>query len=299
MKRLVPLLIILLAFSAFSLIPAAHAASVVLTFNYSVQGGGSPTAPTFTYYNDSDTLTVKTMKTSAVGYNVWVGTTWTVSPNPLTGSGGTERWETVQVLTGTASTSQATTFAFYNQYGPTVSYTLTDPNLTTNPTFTYYQHSGLMTSPNSKAGAQIWIDAGTAWTAQNPFVTSPDLTTTTPSPTTGTVSSASAIVVAYSSSASCLSSSILTMFENGCLVPALINSWTGFLGQQAWFSIVLLGVNVAVYNKSQSVVVAMIVLMVFGGVFWYLFPASFGNIAIALVSIAVSGLLVKLVLMAR
>jgi len=47
--------------------------------------------------------------------SVDAGSPWSVTPNPLTGSGSSQRWYSTQALTGTASTTTIV-FAFQHQY---------------------------------------------------------------------------------------------------------------------------------------------------------------------------------------
>ena len=266
------------------------------TLSYSIIGGGTPTAPTFSGTAAGATYT-PTLTTTATQYWFDDGSTWSIT-NPLTGSGTTERWDTGQATSGTISVFTEN-FAYYNQYSPKVTFTLTDSLLTTTPTFTYVEYGASVTQHNSKTGINPWIDSGSTWSAQNPFVTSPDLKTEYGNVTSGTISSANHITIAYAPATSCVGSTPLKSIENGCIVPGIVGTWGNFLGTAGWFSFVLLGVNVAVYHKSQSVMVSLIILMVMGGMFGFLFPQSFSNVAEALIAIGIAGIAVKAILAVR
>jgi hypothetical protein len=87
---------------------------VTMTVSYSVVGGGTPTAPVFNYVLKGAPKTL-TLTTKAQAVSVDAGSTWSVTPNPLTGSSSSQRWSSTEALTGTAS---ATTilFSFQHQY---------------------------------------------------------------------------------------------------------------------------------------------------------------------------------------
>ena len=71
------------------------------------------------------------------------------------------------------------------------------------------------------------------------------------------------------------------------------------IGPGPWFSFMLLGVNVAVYNKTQSVWIGMLILLVSGGAFGYFLPSYIGQMADVLLAIGASGLVIKAVLLLR
>jgi hypothetical protein len=241
-----------------------------------------------------------TLTTTPTAYTAESGSTWTITPNPLTGSNTTERWETDAVISGTATASITVSPIYYNQYGPNVAFTLTDSYTLKNaPVFTYVLYGQTATATMSKTPTQIWIDSGSKWSAQSPFVTNPDLTTYYGNVTSGTVSSATHITEAYTTASSCIGSTPLISLEHGCVVPAILGTWGNFFGQQIWLSFVLLGANVAIFNKTQSIMIALSLLMVVGAVFGFAFPAAFASIAEALAAIALAGIVTKAVLMIR
>ena len=142
-------------------------------------------------------------------------------------------------------------------------------------------------------------DAKSAWRTQSPFVTNPDLTIYYGNVTSGTVSSATHITEAYTTAKSCIGSTPLISLEQGCVVPAILGTWGNFFGTQVWLSFILLGVSVALYNKSQSIMVSLIILMAAGAAFGFAFPAAFASIAEALAALSLAGIVTKAVLMIR
>jgi hypothetical protein len=133
--------------------------AVTMTVSYSVSGGGSPTAPVFHYVLKGASKSL-TLGTSAVKVSVDAGSTWSVTPNPLTGSSSSQRWYSSQTLTGTAS---ATTiiFAFQHQYRLTM--VASGPG-TMSPSSGWY-NSGQTVTITAKANSghefKSWTGSGT------------------------------------------------------------------------------------------------------------------------------------------
>ncbi|MDA4115289.1 MAG: hypothetical protein OK442_01885 [Thaumarchaeota archaeon] len=132
------------------------------TVEYMLDGGGSPTAPTFTYTYLGTSGTTYTMTTSAVTEWLDYGTSWSVSPNPLTGSGTSERWDSTSSLSGTAAAGGTINPSFYNQYSESVAYSVTcDTGATCGaPTLSYYQFGSTTMATLSTTASSYWIDAG-------------------------------------------------------------------------------------------------------------------------------------------
>jgi hypothetical protein len=104
-----------MASSTFTVTPS----QVTMKVSYSVAGGGSGySAPVFHYLLNgvSTTLTLTTTPKSVL---VDAGKSWSVTPNPLTGSGSSQRWYSSQPLTGTAS-AETIVFTFQHQYYLTI-----------------------------------------------------------------------------------------------------------------------------------------------------------------------------------
>jgi hypothetical protein len=99
-----------------SYIPAAE-----MTVSYAISGGGSPSsAPVLTYVNnvDGQTTTYTLTETSTVIY-AQGESSWSVAPNPLSGSTDSERWYSTQTLAGTAPVAGESTsmvFTFNHQF---------------------------------------------------------------------------------------------------------------------------------------------------------------------------------------
>lgn len=88
---------------------------VIMTVSYAVIGGGDMyEAPTLNYIHDCQVATY-TLTPTPTPISVDEETVWSVTPNPLTGSGSTERWVANQTLTGSAA-EISITFTYYHQF---------------------------------------------------------------------------------------------------------------------------------------------------------------------------------------
>jgi uncharacterized repeat protein (TIGR02543 family) len=138
-----------------------------MTVSYSLKGGGSPTAPVFHYVLNGVSKSL-TLTTTATKVNVDGSSSWSVTPNPLTGSKASERWDSNQALSGTASTTSIV-FFFYHQTLQTLSYTVKGGGAPTAPSFqsTQFGSSASVTLTTTPTGT--WFDVGAAWTVTNPL----------------------------------------------------------------------------------------------------------------------------------
>jgi hypothetical protein len=172
-------------------------AQVTMTVSYLVVGGGNPTAPVFHYVLNgvSKSLTLTKSPTA-----VWAdaGTTWSVTPNPLTGSSSTQRWCSNQPLTGTAS-SATIVFTFYRQTLQILSYSVSGGGTGYSPPTLHANQFGSPTSVTlTTTATKYWFDYGSSWTVTNPLVgsTSNERWFTTQT-TTGSIASSSTRAFKY------------------------------------------------------------------------------------------------------
>jgi hypothetical protein len=168
-----------------------------MTLSYAVSGGGSPTAPTLSYTKNGASQT-PALTISATVYWMDDTTTWSVTPNPLTGSGSSERWQSNQALSGTATGASTAVFNFYHQYLLTFSWSWAYGGSPSSPTLTATQFGGSYTPTMSGGSTGYWTDGGQSWSVTNPL--SPSNSTRqwwTNQQTTGTVSSSFTINYQY------------------------------------------------------------------------------------------------------
>jgi len=142
-----------------------------MTVSYQVIGGGT-IPPTFNYVQGGapQALTLSATPT-AVSFDA--SSTWSVTPNPLTGSSGTERWYSNQPLTGPSLPGSVFVFRFYHQYLATASYSTTPPDsVPTSPVVLSATQFGdnTFTLTLTKSAQTVWLDAGTPWSTNNPIL---------------------------------------------------------------------------------------------------------------------------------
>jgi hypothetical protein len=132
---------------------------VTMTVSYSVVGSGTPTAPVFHYIlkgaSKSLTLTTTPTKVSADS-----GSTWSITPNPLTGSTSTQRWYSAQALTGKAS---GTTIVFTFQHQFVLTMKANGPGTVSPSSGTWYNAGAKVTitaTPNSGHKFKSWTGSG-------------------------------------------------------------------------------------------------------------------------------------------
>ncbi len=87
-----------------------------LTLSYTVIGGGSGySSPTF-QANQFGRLLIVTLTATPKAYWFDYGATWTINPDPLSGSTSTERWFTTQATHGTIAANTTLLFNYNHQY---------------------------------------------------------------------------------------------------------------------------------------------------------------------------------------
>jgi hypothetical protein len=194
-----------------------------LTVSYGVVGGsGSSTAPTLNYMQGGVAETF-TLTTSAVNITADYGSSWSVTPNPLGGSGGSERWQSSEPLSGTVS-NQTILFTFYHQYLESLSYNVEGGGSGYSaPVFTAYQFGSPVPQTLTITPAIYWYDSGSSWSVTNPLTGSSSEQWAASQSTSGSVSSSQSLVFSYQHQY------LLTMQASpsgaGSTVPALGSSW--------------------------------------------------------------------------
>ncbi|MHB1909436.1 MAG: InlB B-repeat-containing protein [Nitrososphaerales archaeon] len=163
---------------------ATYSTQFLVTLEYSLNGGGSPSAPTVTYFSGGvlETATASPSSSSSPT-QVWVDLGTSINyTNPLVGSQSNERWEAnIPITSGTSvidsSVSSALTLdpVYYHQFLVTFAYSTND--LTKIDNFnnlvTYTQFGSPMHVSTDSSGALTkssdWADAGTPVTFVSPI----------------------------------------------------------------------------------------------------------------------------------
>ena len=138
-----------------------------LVYSYSLSGGGFPTAPSLSCTQFGRAYS-SGLKTSAATYWCDDGASWSVSPNPLTGSTTTQRWDSTQSLSGTVSATVTTVFEFYHQYVYTLSYAVTGGGSPTAPTLASTQFGSPYAPTLTTSATGYWLDNGATCSVTNP-----------------------------------------------------------------------------------------------------------------------------------
>ncbi|MCL4339702.1 MAG: hypothetical protein M1388_01070 [Thaumarchaeota archaeon] len=142
-----------------------------------VDGGTGYSAPSFSYTtaptaagsSSNPAAAALTLTTTATTAWALTGTSWSVTPNPLTGSTSSERWYTQATLTGTATSAGTVDPAYYNQYYVPVSYSIVDGGTGYSaPTLTYYSFGTSTPYTMTTTATSLWMDAN-SWSVTNPL----------------------------------------------------------------------------------------------------------------------------------
>lgn len=191
-------LVLILATSSTMVGVANSITQVTMTVSYSVVGGGSPAAPTFSYVGDGEKKTY-TLSMSPADIQVDQGSPWSVAPNLLSDSTSHDRWYSNGTLNGTAST-QTILFLFYHQYLQTLSYSVNDDSSGYSPpAFTSVRFGSLAHQTLEKSQVGYWFDSGFPWILTNPLPGSRDYVERwwTLGDTSGTIRAGSTTVFLY------------------------------------------------------------------------------------------------------
>ena len=129
---------------------------VALTFSYSVSGGGTGPAPVLTYVTAGVKQTA-TLTQSSQAIQVDIGSAWSIT-GQLSSSTTTERWQTNQTTTGTASSPQTISLVYYHQYLVTFAFYVTGGGTNYTSPSVYCQQFG--SAASQAAGTPGWADAG-------------------------------------------------------------------------------------------------------------------------------------------
>ena len=167
---------------------------IALTLSFFLVGGGTGyTAPTFTYVQGGATKTA-TLTTSATAYAVDANSGWSVT-NPLAGSSGSERWQTSQAASGTATASATIAFGYYHQVAVTFAYSVVGGGSGYSAPSVAYTSFG--TAGSAATGTSVWADAGTAYDYPASLPGSGSTEAWRTNTLSGTIAASATITVAY------------------------------------------------------------------------------------------------------
>ena len=176
MKKLQIIIIaflVALSICAFASRPVkAQGGTWTFTLSYTVVGGGSPTAPTFNYIAGGEPTSIP-LTSVPTPYTVDASTAWSLTPNPLLGSTGTEQWVSNDVLKGMASADFSYSFTYWHQFQVTPYFTVSDSSSPdVNNAFAYTRFGNqLYATPTlgGSGGSPVFVDAGSSLTYASPI----------------------------------------------------------------------------------------------------------------------------------
>ena len=125
------------------------------------------------------------------------GTSWFISPNPLSGSNSSVRWNSQSALSGTVAGAVTIDPTFYLQYDFQFAYQLVNGGSPTAPTLTYTQCGGAQQLTLTTSIQQVWADSGSSWSATNTLAGSDSFERWRAQTASGTFSVSANIIVSY------------------------------------------------------------------------------------------------------
>ena len=132
-----------------------------VTFEYSIQGGGSAYSPPQVSY-----FSFGVLNKTPTGVSVWVDTLSLFSfTNPLAGSTFKERWLTL-TPNGTASSAGVVSVLYYHQFLLNVSYSVVGGGMPPTPLLNVTQFGSVVSYP-LKGAVSLWVDSGGSYSVQS------------------------------------------------------------------------------------------------------------------------------------
>jgi len=132
-----------------------------VTFEYSIQGGGSAYSPPQVSY-----FSFGVLNKTPTGVSVWVDTLSLFSfTNPLAGSTFKERWLTL-TPNATASSAGVVSVLYYHQFLLNVSYSVVGGGMPPTPLLNVTQFGSVVSYP-LKGAVSLWVDSGGSYSVQS------------------------------------------------------------------------------------------------------------------------------------
>ena len=168
----------------------------LMVFDYSINGGGNPGAPTVNYTSYGFRQIQLTAGRNQV---TWADaqSSYSYSPNPLTGSNTLERWQASSVPSGTVSYPTTIRPAYYHQRILTLSYQIIGGGSPSPPSFRAAVFGSTSTMSLTSTPIGYWCDSGASWTEDSAIGSSSTERWGTGQPISGVISSATTILFNY------------------------------------------------------------------------------------------------------
>jgi hypothetical protein len=270
-------------------------------FSYTLVGGGSPTPPTLTYSTADSSGATTILSQASTVYWVNYNSVWTMTPNPLSGSTGTERWSSISTLTASAMAAATVNPYFYHQYLYGLHYTTTGgtPAGGTNPTVAITQYGGTSNPTMSTSIVQFWLDAGSTtypeatWYSDQLFSANPNSVI---------ISSSTSSLITYSVyNAPCnLNEEPWTLLTTDCLFPAgaatygdAFGAGNAAVGLPIFFFAMSVLPCLLIAIRQHDARIAIVGLIAFQGLFATELPGFYSELLFFLVGLQFVGLILS------
>lgn len=301
-------------------------------FSYALQGGGLFGEPILTYTNtDNASATAKIPEGSAkpLCVNGAPGTTWSASlvlPNStLYERGVVQGYTTAGVIpsstnaTGIFGAASSVVIKYYHQFyvpfefqvlpagtwtaSSAATCTASTPALCPTITGVYLGVQVIYGVPLSCASLESgteyvpscghWLDAGSTWTAEDPWTPTGSVDTFVPTTAGGMVSTygfignAGLVTLYYTLQPRCVGSNPTFLLEQGCYVAAIFYVYSNILG--GFFAALLIGaICMAIYIKSENGLLSIFCFFLGAVVCGAILPSFFGGVITVAVALLVT-----------
>ncbi len=139
---------------------------ISLTLNYSLMGGGTGYSPPIIMYTSNGERYTNVLSLQRTTYHLDMNTQWSIT-NPLSGSTPSERWQTSQSATGTATQNQTMTLVYYHQFLVQFSYDiLRGGSGFLHPNVSYTKFGSTI---ENVTVVSVWVDNGSSYSYVNPL----------------------------------------------------------------------------------------------------------------------------------
>jgi len=215
-----------------STVTANYVTQYLQTLSYSVIGGGTPSAPSFTADQLGSSFS-QTLTNTPTAYFLDSGSFWSVSLNPLAGSENSERWQSNQTPSGTISGAQTLNITYYHQFSVNFTYTVVGGGSPASPTVDFTQYgSSASVDASASPGTQGWVDSGSTYSYTNPLSGSTTMERWDTDSTTGSISATVTVNPSFYHQFLQTLSYQVTGGGTGCSAPSFTANQFGTLTRQ-------------------------------------------------------------------
>jgi hypothetical protein len=168
----------------------------LMVFDYGINGGGNPGAPTVNYTSYGFR---QIQLTAGPNQPAWADaqSSYSYSSNPLTGSNTLERWQASSVPSGTVSYPTTIRPVYYHQRILTLAYQIIGGGSPSPPSFRTAVFGSTSTIALTSTPIGYWCDNGASWTEDSAMGSTLTERWGTGQPISGVISSATTILFKY------------------------------------------------------------------------------------------------------